>query len=247
MKIFNLFKRKKNTSVAPVEPVTTPAPSKNHYNTDIMNYTINGKEYAIADSKLIKIQAVSDDVHLYGWSLEVRWRRQNGEWYNWMTYWNHRIYVTRNAALDAAGKIFPHWSFDSNGESEWRIVPIYKMTEPQYRDYKIDQLLNTSKVNKEPKVYEIKAWKVKEDCEVKYERNHSIYKYSKNTLFIQMEEGNIRVVKNKTERNKTIYSNSKMILDDLIKNEQVEEVNIKNEKWAHPHLCKELKNKINSK
>ena len=36
-------------------------------------------------------------------------------------------------------------------------------------------------------------------------------------------------------------------LDDLIKNEQVEEVNIKNEKWAHPHLCKELKNKINSK
>ncbi len=244
MKIFNLFKKKKATSV---EPVTSVAPTKNHYNTDIMNYTINGKEYAIADSKLIKIQAVADDVHLYGWSLEVRWRRQNGEWYNWMTYWNHRIYVNRSAALDAAGKIFPHWTFDSNGESEWRIVPIYKMTEPEYRDYKIDQLLNTSKVNKEPKVYEIKAWKVKEDCEVKYERNHSTYKYSKNTLFIQMEEGNIRVVKNKTERNKTIYSNSRMILDDLIKNEQVEEVNIKNEKWAHPHLCKELKNKINSK
>ena len=244
MKIFNLFKKKKATSVAPVEPVTSVAPTKNHYNTDIMNYTINGKEYAIADSQLIKVQAVADDVHLYGWSLEVRWRRQNGEWYNWMTYWNHRIYVNRSAALDAAGKIFPHWTFDSNGESEWRIVPIYKMTEPEYRDYKIDQLLNTSKVNKEPKVYEIKAWKVKEDCEVKYERNHSIYKYSKNTLFIQMEEGNIRVVKNKTERNKTIYSNSRMILDDLIKNEQVEEVNIKNEKWAHPHLCKELKIKL---
>ena len=41
-----------------------------------------------------------------------------------------------------------------------------------------------------------------------------------------------------------IYSHARMILDDLIKNEQVEEVNIKNEKWAHPHLCKELKRKI---
>jgi hypothetical protein len=38
-----------------------------------------------------------------------------------------------------------------------------------------------------------------------------------------------------------------MILEDLIKNEQVEEVNIKNEKWAHPHLCKELKIKIKNK
>lgn len=240
MKIFNLFKRKKATSsVAPI----TPAPTKSHYNTDIMNYTINGKEYAIADSKLIKIQAVADDVNLYGWSLEVRWRRQNGEWYNWMTYWNHRIYVTKHAALDAAGKIFPHWTFDSNGESEWRIVPIYKMTEPEYRDYKIDQLLNI-KVNKEPKVYEIKAWKVKEDCEVYYDRTHSTYKYSKNALFIQMEDGNIRTVKNKTEKNRIIYSNSRMILEDLIKKEQVEEVNITNEKWAHPHLCKELKLKI---
>jgi hypothetical protein len=183
MKIFNLFKKKKATSVAPITPV---APTKNHYNTDIMNYTINGKNYAIADSQLIKVQSVADDVHLYGWSLETRWKRQNGEWYNWMTYWNHRVYVSRSSALDAATKIFPHWTFDSNG----------------------------------------------------------IYKYSKNTLFIQMEEGNIRVVKNKTERNKTIYSNSKMILDDLIKNEQVEEVNIKNEKWAHPHLCKELKIKL---
>jgi hypothetical protein len=35
-----------------------------------------------------------------------------------------------------------------------------------------------------------------------------------------------------------------MILEDLIENKHVEEVNIQNEKWAHPHLCKELKTKI---
>ena len=230
MKLFNLFKKK--TTI--VEPV------KNHFKTDVMTYTINNKEYAIADSQLIKIQAVADDVHLYGWSLEVRWKDNKGEWYSWMTYWNHRIYTSRSSALDAATKIYPSYH---NGY-EWRIVPIYKMTEPEYREYKIDQLLMSNRANKEPKVYEIKAWKVKEDCEITYERNNRTYKYSKSTLFIQMEDGNIRVVKNSTDRNSIIYQHARMILDDLIKNEQVEEVNIKNEKWAYPHLCKELKIKI---
>ena len=230
MKLFNLFKKK--TTI--VEPV------KNHFKTDVMTYTINNKEYAIADSQLIKIQAVADDVHLYGWSLEVRWKDNKGEWYSWMTYWNHRIYTSRSSALDAATKIYPSY----HSGYEWRIVPIYKMTEPEYRDYKIDQLLMPNRANKEPKVYEIKAWKVKEDCEITYERNNMTYKYSKSTLFIQMEDGNIRLVKNSTEPNSIIYSHAKMILEDLIKNEQVEEVNIKNEKWAHPHLCKELKRKI---
>ena len=230
MKLFNLFKKK--TTI--VEPV------KNHFKTDVMTYTINNKEYAIADSQLIKIQAVADDVHLYGWSLEVRWKDNKGEWYSWMTYWNHRVYTSRSSALDAATKIYP--SFHDG--YEWRIVPIYKMTEPEYRDYKIDQLLMPNRANKEPKVYEIKAWKVKEDSEITYERNNRTYKYSKSTLFIQMEDGNIRLVKNSTESNSIIHSNARMILDDLIKNEQVEEVNIKNEKWAHPHLCKELKKKI---
>lgn len=230
MKLFNLFK-KKSTIVEPV---------KNHFKSDVMTYTINNKEYAIADSQLIKVQAVAEDVNLYGWSLEVRWKDSKGEFYSWSTYWNHRIYVSRSSALDAATKVFPHY----NNGYEWRIVPIYKMTEPEYREYKIDQLLMPNRTNKEPKVYEIKAWKVKEDCEITYERNNRTYKYSKSTLFIQMEDGNIRLVKNSTESNSIIHLHARMILDDLIKNEQVEEVNIKNEKWAHPHLCKELKRKI---
>jgi hypothetical protein len=230
MKLFNLFK-KKSTIVEPV---------KNHFKSDVMTYTINNKEYAIADSQLIKIQSVADDVHLYGWSLEVRYRMSGGEFCSWFTYWNHRVYTSRSSALDAATKVYT----SSSPSYEYRIVPIYKMTEPEYRDYKIDLLLTPNRVSKEPKVYEIKAWKVKEDCEITYERNNRTYKYSKNTLFIQMEDGNIRVVKNSNERNSTIYKHATMILEDLIKNEQVEEVNIKNEKWAHPHLCKELKKKI---
>lgn len=231
MKLFNLFKKKKATPVAPV---------KNHFNSETMTYTINNKEYAITDSQLIKIQSVADDVHLYGWSLEVRYKMSDGEFCSWFTYWNHRVYTSRSSALDAATKVYT----SSSSSYEYRIVPLYKMTEPEYREYKIDQLLTPNRANKEPKVYEIKAWKIKEDCEITYERNNMTYKYSKSTLFIQMEDGNIRLVKNSTESNSIIYSHARMILDDLIKNEQIEEVNIKNEKWAHPHLCKELKNKI---
>jgi hypothetical protein len=231
MKLFNLFKKKKATPVAPV---------KNHFNSETMTYTINNREYAIADSQLIKIQAVADDVHLYGWSLEVRYKMSDGEFCSWFTYWNHRVYTSRSSALDAATKVYT----SSSPSYEYRIVPLYKMTEPEYREYKIDQLLTPNRVNREPKVYEIKAWKVKEDCEINYKRNNMTYKYKKSTLFIQMEDGNIRIVKNSIEPNSIIYSHAKMILEDLIKNEQVEEVNIKNEKWAHPHLCKELKKKI---
>jgi hypothetical protein len=226
----------------------TTTPIENHFNTDIMTYTINKREYAITDSKLIKVQAVADDVNLYGWSLEFRWKEHKDSWH---TYWNHRIYVNRSSALDAATKVFINGTgvgYDWN-KYEWRIVPIYKMNEPEYREYKIDQLLNTEVVNKEPKVYEIKAWKAKNDIEVeipnKYPANKPyLYKCKKNSMFIQMENGNIRIVKNSTEPKSIMYEHSRYILEYLIKNELIEEVNIKNEKWAHPHLCKELKKKI---
>lgn len=228
MKLFNLFK-KKNTEIKP---------EKNHYNTDVMTYTINNKEYAIVDSQIIQIQSVANDVQIYGWSLEVRWKDTKGEFYNWSTYWNHRIYVSRGSALDAATKVFPSY----NNGYEWRIVPLYKMTEPQFRDYKIDQLLKTNRVERQPKVYEVKAWKVKEDCEISYERTNKTFKYKKGTLFIQMEDGNIRLIKDQTTP--LDYHSKFQLINDLIKNEKVEEVNIQNEKWAHPHLCKELKTKI---
>ena len=236
MKLFNLFKKK--TTI--VEPV------KNHFKSDVMTYTINNKEYAIADSQLIKIQAVAEDVHLYGWSLEVRYRMSGGEFCSWFTYWNHRVYTSRSSALDASTKVYT----SSSTGYEYRIVPLYKMTEPEYRDYKIDLLLTPNRVNKEPKVYEIKAWKAKEDIEKEYQRDHYsqngtfLYKCKKNTMFIQMEDGSIRVIKNSTEPGGLIYAHARNVVDYLIKDELIEEVNIQNEKWAHPHLCKELKKKI---
>jgi hypothetical protein len=227
MKMFNLFKNKEKV----VEPVL-PKP---------VMYTVNNKNYAIEDSFPIKIQSQAGDVSVYGYTLEVRWKDQKGEWYSWMTYWNHRIYISRSSALDAAIKVFPSY----RDGYEWRITPIYKMTEPEYRDYKIDQLLSETKVNREPNVYEIKAWKVKDDCEIFYENTKHTYKYSKGTLFIQVENGNIVTIKD--QRSVVGYGSRHQLFNELIKDEKVEQVDIQNEKWAHPHLCKELKTKIKNK
>ncbi len=224
--IINLFRKK---------PQPVKEKVKDHYNGELMTYTINGREYAIADSQIIKIQAVAEDVDIYGWTLEFRYKSMNGEWYSWSTYWNHRIYVSRSAALDAASKIPKHF-----GECEWRVLPLYKMSEPQYRDYKIDQLISSN--TRPKKVYEIKAWKVKEDCEIFYERTNKNFKYKKGTLFIQMEDGNIKSIKDQTSG--ISHHDRFQLFNNLIEEDKVEEVNIQNEKWSHPHLCKELKTKI---
>jgi len=226
-KLFNTFKKKQTTKVE--KP-------KDHYNSDIMRYTINGKEYAIADSQILKVQSVANDVQVYGWTLEFRYKDTRGEWYSWSTYWNHRIYVSRSAALDAATKIYP----SHRDGYEFRIAPLYKMTEPEYRDFKIDQLL-TGKP-KDPKVYEIKAWKVKDDCEIYYERTKSTFKYKKGTLFIQMEDGNIKSIKDQTTGIR--HHDRYQLFNNLLEEGKAEEVNIQNEKWVHPHLFKELKTKI---
>lgn len=218
MKLLNLFKKKKEVKKEV---------------TNLMTYTINNKIYAIADSQPIKIQAIADDVSVYGWTLEIRYK-MNGEWCSWFTYWNNRIYNSRGSALEAATKVYPSYQEGY----EFRISPLYKMNELQFRDYKIDQLLSTN-TTKKPNVCEIKAWKIKDDCEVNYKQTNRSDKFKKGTMFIQMEDGRICNIKNQIEPIGNSYKYQ--LFNSLIPSGLVEEVDIKNEKWAHPHLCKELK------
>jgi len=197
-------------------------------------YDVNGKLYAIADSMNIKVQASAENVQVYGWTLEVRWKHDGG-WYPWMTYWNHRIYQTRQSALDAATKVYPSYQKDY----EWRIAPLYKMNEPQFRDYQIDQLLNDNPNQKKSK--EIKAWRAIEDYEETHSNNHKI-KVKKGTIFIQLENGNI--IRAGTTSEPTSYGSGYLLNNYLLPRGKVKEIDIRNEKWIHPHLCKELKTKI---
>lgn len=211
-KLFNLFKK-------------TPQVKKPH-----AWYEINGKRFAISESMNIKVQASADDVQVYGWTLEVRWKH-NGEWHQWMTYWNHRIYQSRQSALDAAIKVYP----SHHKDYEWRIAPLYKMNEPQWRDYQIDQLLYESPYQNRKK--EIKAWRVTEDFEKVFINNTKV-KVKKGSIFIQLENG--QIVKAATSSEPTEYRAAYLIKHHL----KVEEIDIRNEKWIHPHLCKELKTKL---
>jgi len=200
-------------------------------------YDVNGKRYAITDSMNIKVQASAEDVQVYGWTLEVRWKH-NGEWHQWMTYWNHRIYQTRQSALDAAIKVYPA---THQKDYEWRIAPLYKMNDPQFRDYQIDQLLNHNPHQKKDK--EIKAWRVIEEHEEIFNNTNKV-NIKKGTIFIQLRNG--RIIKASTTTEPSRYGIG-YVLKYLIAKEKVVEIDIREEKWIHPHLCKELKTKLKNK
>lgn len=222
-KLFNLFKK------------SEPTPQLGDLRNPSEYYDINGKRFAIADSMDIKVQSSTNDVQVYGWTLEVRWKH-NGEWCQWMTYWNHHIYQSRQSVMDAVIKVSTLYHKDY----EWRIAPLYKMSEPQWRDYQIDQLL-WDRHDSEIKAKEIKAWKVIEDHEEIF-RNNSKVKVKKGSIFIQLENGNI--VRVATTSEPTSYGLGYLVRNYLLPKGKVEEIDIRNEKWIHPHLCKELKTKI---
>jgi hypothetical protein len=227
-KLFNLFRKS--------EPVTQTK-SVDDLRKPAEYYDINGKRFAIADSMNIKVQASFEDIQVYGWTLEVRWKH-NGEWHQWMTYWNHRIYQTRQSALDAAIKVYPSYHKDY----EWRIAPLYKMNQPEWRQYQIDQLLWDSPYF-EKKLNEVRAWRVIEDWEETFNNVNKV-KFKKGTIFIQLENGNI--VRAATTSDPTSYGSEYLLLlrNYLLPKGKVEEIDIRNEKWIHPHLCKELKTKL---
>jgi hypothetical protein len=42
-------------------------------------YDINGKRWAIAESMNIKVQASAEDIQIYGWTLEIRWKNKKND------------------------------------------------------------------------------------------------------------------------------------------------------------------------
>lgn len=222
MNPFNLFKKAVCKEILP-KPITM---------------TINNSEYTI-DGASIKVQSTAEDVQVYGWTLEQRYK-YNNEWSSWHTHYNHRIYNSKESAIDASIKI------GNLNHEEFRITPLYKMSDPQYREYKIDKILNNSNTKK---TYEIKGWRLKEDYDYfVHPTNGSKYTHKKGSVFIQLENG--RIIKSGNFVDPTYRtgitpkSTTGTWFDTMIKNGFLEEIEIKDEKWLHPHLLKGLKNKL---
>ena len=199
---------------------------------------INNIKHVIEDSLFIKVQSSADDVSVYGWSLETRYQMRQGEWTSWYTYYNHRIYNTKESAIDASIKA----GLTNRQDRECRVIPLYRMTEPQYRDYKIDKLLGN---DKKREVYEIKGWKLKEDYDWYKTPNNGTIVHKKGTIYIQLENGD--VIKSGTANEYTWRIGRSRLLTELIPKNLVEEISISDEKWLHPHLLKELKIKLKIK
>ena len=196
-------------------------------------FRVNNIDYIIEDNSFIKVQSSIEDVEIYGWALESRIPKYQTDW---STHYGNHLYQSRQSALDAYIKINdPTNSYNTSFYWEFRVVPLYKLSEPEYRDMKINKILDTNK-----KEYEIKGWKVKEDLNDAHVRYGKSTHFKKGSLFIQLENGSI--IKPGISF-KGYYINRKFI-DEMIDKELVEEVNITDEKWSHPHLIKELKAKF---
>jgi hypothetical protein len=222
MNLFNIGKKEEVKEVKP-SPITM---------------VINNIKHVIEDSLFIKVQSSADDVSVYGWSLETRYQMRQGEWTSWYTYYNHRIYNTKESAIDASIKA----GLTNRQDRECRVIPLYRMTEPQYREYKIDKLLGN---DKKREVYEIKGWKLKEDYDWYKAPNNGTIVHKKGTIYIQLENGD--VIKSGTADEYTWRIGRSRLLTELIPKNLVEEIDITDEKWLHPHLLKELKIKLKIK
>ena len=234
MRIFNIFRKNRNQPKVVESPVksTKQLIKPEHY------YTLFNKNWAIEESINFQAQAVTEGMKPYGWTVEVRWKNNNGEFYPWQTYWNKKIYYSAASATEAALKFY----LSTSHGYEWRVKPLYVMEQQEYREFKIDKLLGEN-ISQESKKFEIKGWKVKEDCEIEY-KNGNKFKFIKGTLFIQIENGDIIQIKNSRENNRI---GKYQLFNDLIPGGFVEEVKIEDEKWSHPHLLKEVKNKLKLK
>lgn len=196
--------------------------------------SVNCKEYIIDDSLELKIQHTSADLKPYGWAVESR-TNYNGQWSEWYNHWNHRIYNSKSVAMDACIKLKNYQS----SNYEYRIIPLYKLDNDYHRQCKLDRIFNDNEIV--PKKYELKAWKLKDDYEWHKTQNHTIV-FTKNTVFIQLENGTI--IKKSNAVDPTCHYIDKVKLLKLVESGLAEEIELKDEKWLHPHLLKTIKEKI---
>lgn len=203
-----------------------------------IQFSINNRDYIAEYDTTFKVQSVAEDVNVYGWVLETRYKF-DGKWTHWVSYYNNRIYHSRESAVDASMKIRSMYRDSSDA---WRISPIYKMNEPQYRDYKINKILGD---DKKPNTFEIKGWKLNERFKYHSTKDKDFY-YENGTVFIQLENGSVIISGGCVKKNQYLHYRKRFV-DEVLPNADISEIEILDEKWLHPHLLRELKIKLKIK
>jgi hypothetical protein len=217
---------------------------KNNVMTPIENkkesINIGNKIYAIESTSYVPVQEVPFDRKVYGWTLETRYKDNRGNYYPWCIYSNKKVYSTRSSAIEAGIKI-SKVSYYASKDIEYRVGALYMMDTMEWRDYKINEILTSTTREID---YTIQAWKVKDDFVYEWGPNISKSQttYKKGTLFIKY--GN-EILISGTPSDFTRRGMNYTFDTLKEKGLQFEEVDIMNEKWVHPHLIIEIKNKLN--
>jgi len=224
MKLFNLKNGNKETMPQRNIPVI---PSE-------QVVIIHSKQYIIEKVHKISAQPYTEDIRPYGWTLEL-----GHDIHGKIQYYDYtkKVYTTRESAIQAMIQIKKQWG--SGPDRHWRISALYRMDTMDWRDYLIKEIFREEQPCRK---YEMKFWKVREDSTVKSQRGYE-FKAKKGQVYVQYEDGVIGLLSTPTEIGG--YGNYRWTLDRLLENDLVEEVDIITQKWIHPHLPIQLKNKYN--
>ena len=185
---------------------------------------VNGKEHITEEITTYQCEDPNPDMDVYGWVIEFKFKDSD----IWSNYWTNKIYNSKSSAENALIQI-PKY----NLQEEYRILPLYRLQGSTLREFKLKQILGEVK---EKKPQELKAWKSLKD----FERHGK--KHKRGSVFIQLENGTI--VKS-GQNEKTVYMWNSDFKLKLKEKKLFEEIELKDEKWLHPHLLKEVKVLLN--
>lgn len=81
----------------------------------------------------------NEDFKVYGWIIQERYLRKNGEFTGWMDAWNHKLYLSKVVALDALNQM--NKSYNRFYKYEFKVKPVYHLDDIASRNLLITEIL----------------------------------------------------------------------------------------------------------
>lgn len=188
-----------------------------------MEIKINNKTYVFDDAKSFtsSIQLKDSDRSVYGYGLEVKYT--NTSWIPW-----NKLYSSYGTTIDAIIKLKQVYG------GEFRIIPLYRMDNSDFRDFKINQILSNDDENKNrpKKEAKVEFYVCNEEFDYNFYTNVKVLKGSIVISYI----GSYYLINSYTQKIVNLYDFKKYI-------HNFKEIDLDNIKYK-PHFPKIIKEKL---